>query len=158
MQSVFCRAARRLVITQSRIICGPAATVGNRRIALNRYSDAPSMGVECGYGVHSERETGRCRCLQCDRSGAADGGEWRRGRKRRLSAVAPRSSDTIPVTAMERRCHQRDGAHSTPSHDVLLTAGAGQVPTSTRIATIWPSWQTGQMRSETPVRASSRSR
>jgi hypothetical protein len=46
MQSVFCRAARRLVMTHSKIISGAAATVGKRRIALNRYPDAPSMGIE----------------------------------------------------------------------------------------------------------------
>jgi hypothetical protein len=46
MQSVFCRASRRLVATHTRIIRGAAATVGKRRIALNRYPDVPSMGIE----------------------------------------------------------------------------------------------------------------
>jgi hypothetical protein len=46
VQSVFCRAARHLVVTHTKIIRGVAATVGKRRIALNRYPDAPSMGIE----------------------------------------------------------------------------------------------------------------
>ena len=92
------------------------------------------------------------------RTDATTGSERRRGRKSVRLLVAPRDSDTSPVTARARPCDRRDGDRDAGSHDVLMTAGAAHVLTSTRIATICPSRQTGQVRSETPVRASTRSR
>jgi hypothetical protein len=140
MQSVFCRAARRLVATHTRIIRGAAATVGKRRIALNRYPDAPPMGIECGSGVRGRQDDGRgglsAGAICAD---AAAGSEWRRGRKSARSFVAPRSSDTRPVMAAAAASDRRDDEHTVRDYEVFTTAGAAHEPTSPMIAIICPS-------------------
>jgi hypothetical protein len=71
--------------------------------------------------------------------------------------LAPRCSDMIPVTAVERPYDRRDGDHRARRHEVFTIAGAAHARRSTMTATIWPSRQIGQRRSDTPVGASTRS-
>ena len=81
------------------------------------------------------------------------------GRAERAYAIVwscdARKSDTSPHASPGRRCED-GGACVWACHEVSVIEARG--PGRSSITIMWPVWQIGQVRSETPVRASAWSR
>ena len=153
MQSVFCPAARRPVGRQADER-GLAAAVGKKRIALSRCPGAALWGLNRG-GYRGGRGL-----WPCDGRHGSVGGRsplaagMCEGRADVVRAVVRWCTGswrhTRPATPRARRDSRR-GRHMCAGHEVSGSAGHGHPRNQDRVTVMWPSAQTGQARSETPV-------